>query len=193
VRRLLAIKWRLLPLVIAAAVLCIPIVGSYLSHQQAQKSANAAELRLSKNSDKRAIQGTPNRILVPRLAIDLPVVGQSYSNVTKTWPVATNEANYAKETALVNNTKGESLIYGHDTHNVFGPLTGLKAGDLVYVYTENGHIFKYSYTGAQDVTPNKISIIDDMAKASAGLKLITCSGDYFQYRHLMSLKLVQAS
>jgi LPXTG-site transpeptidase (sortase) family protein len=194
VRRLLAIKWRLLPLAIAAAVLCIPAIESALSHHQVSQAAQAAQTQLDQSHNKAAaIRGQPIRILVPGLSIDLPVVPQSYSMVTKTWPVAPNVANYATDTAAANNTKGETLIYGHDTRNVFGPLQDLKPNDLVYVYTENGHIFKYSYIGAQDITPAKVSIIDDMAKAPAGLKLITCSGPNFEYRHLMSFKLAQYS
>jgi len=193
VRRLYAIKWRLLPLAIAAAVLCVPIVQSVLRHHEVSQAAQAAEIKLSQKPAASSIQGTPARILVPRLSVDLPVVPQAYSAVTKTWPVATSQANYALNTALINNSSGESLIYGHDTRSVFGPLTDLKPNDLVYVYTDNGHVFKYAYQSAQDVTPTKLSIFNDMAKAPAGLKLITCSGAYFQYRHLMSLKLVEAS
>lgn len=192
-RRLLAIKWRLLPLAIAAAVLCIPLVESLVNHHEVSQAAQAAETKLSHKPTVKPIQGLPTRILVPRLSIDLPIVSQSYSNVAKTWPVAINEANYATNTALINNTKSESLIYGHDTRNVFGPLQNLQPKDVVYIYTANGHIFKYSYVGAQDVNPTKLSVFDDMAKAPAGLKLITCSGTYFQYRHLMSLKLVHYS
>jgi len=192
-RRLLDLKWRLLPLVIAAAVLCIPLTQSALSRQRITNAAAAADHRLASKPSTSKIQGLPTRILVPSLSIDLPVTSQSYSAITKTWPVSRNEANYADNTALINNIKGETLIYGHDTRHVFGPLIKLAPNDLVYVYTSNGHIFKYSYVSAQDVTPTKLSIFDDMAKASAGLKLITCSGDHFQYRHLMSLKLVLAS
>jgi LPXTG-site transpeptidase (sortase) family protein len=193
VRRILALKWRLLPLAIAAAVLIVPGIESIISRHQVSQAAQAAEIRLNKSRPHKTIQGLPTRILVPRLSIDLPVVTQTYSKVAKTWPVSINEANYADNTAVINNIKGETLIYGHDTRHVFGPLTGLEPDDLVYVYTNNGHVFKYSYVNSQDVTPTKLSIFNDMANAPAGLKLITCSGDYFQYRHLMSLKLLQAS
>lgn len=192
-RQLLALKWRLLPLAVAAAVLCIPFIEGYLNRHHASEAAHAAQLQLDKSPKPVKIQGTPSRILIPSLAIDLPVVPQSYSKATKTWPVAPSDANYATETALANNSKGETLIYGHDNRHVFGPLLNMPAGTLVYVYTSNKHIFKYSYTGYQDVTPTKTSVISDMAKAPAGLKLITCTGAYFQYRHLMSLKLIQAS
>jgi sortase (surface protein transpeptidase) len=102
-------------------------------------------------------------------------------------------ANYAAESALINNSRGESLIYGHNNRRVFGQLLGMNPGGIVYVYTANGHVFKYSYAGSEDVTPTKLSILDDMAEAPAGLKIITCDGPYFQYRRLMSFKLLQAS
>jgi LPXTG-site transpeptidase (sortase) family protein len=192
-RQFKALKWRLLPLVLAAVIICIPFVNGALNRHSINQVAQAAQVKLDKNNGRAEIEGQPNRILIPSLAIDLPVVPQSYSQATKTWPVANNVANYATNTALANNIKAETLIYGHDTRNVFGPLNNLKPNDTVFVYTSNGHVFKYSYVSSQDVTPTKLSIFDDMAKAPAGLKLITCSGVYFQYRRLMSLKLVQAS
>lgn len=195
-RQLLALKWRLVPLVVAAAVLCIPFVQASLNHRQVSKAAQAAEaglLRSKAETGPAKISGVPNRIIVPSLSIDLPVLTQSYSDVAKTWPVSRSEANYASNTAPINNSAGETLIYGHNTRSVFGPLLDLKPDSLVYVYTDNGHIFKYIYKSSQDVTPTKLSIFEDMATAPAGLKLITCNGPYFEYRHLMSFKLLQAS
>jgi LPXTG-site transpeptidase (sortase) family protein len=192
-RQLKALKWRLIPLALAAVVLCIPLAENALNKHHVAKVAEAAQLKLDQTPKVTKIEGLANRIVIPSLAIDLPVVPQNYSPITHTWPVASSDANYATDTALNNNIKGETLIYGHDNRAVFGPLLNMPLGAEVYVYTNNGHIFKYRYAGSQDVTPTKLSIIDDMAKAPAGLKLITCTGAYFQYRHLMSLKLVQAS
>lgn len=195
-RQLLALKWRLVPLIVAAAVLCIPLVQASLNQRQVSRSAQAAESRLiksKKNTEPVKISGIPNRIIVPSLSIDLPVLTQSYSSATKTWPVSRAEANYASNTVPINNSAGETLIYGHNSRSVFGPLLDLKPDSLVYVYTDNGHIFKYIYQSSQDVTPTKLSIFEDMVKAPAGLKLITCNGPYFEYRHLMSFKLLQAS
>ena len=193
IRRLLALRWRVLPLAVAVVVLCIPFVNSSLNHRHAVQAAAAAESRLGSPAPVKNLQGLPDRIIIPDLSIDLPVVGQSYSAASKTWPVSVTDANYASNTAPINNTHGESLIYGHSTRSVFGPLLNLKLAAIAYVYTANGHVFKYSYAGSQDVTPYKLSIFQDMASAPAGLKLITCDGQYFQYRRLMSFKLLQAS
>jgi len=192
IRRLLALKWRLLPLLAAAIILCIPLAENAWSHRQISQAAQAAQLKLAAVPKTAKLQGAPNRILIPSLNIDLPVVSQSYSPALKSWPVSASTANYATETALINNFHGQSLIYGHDTRSVFEPLLGLKANAIVYVYTANGHVFKYTYSGAQDVSPRQTDIVADMAKQPAGLNLITCDGAYFQYRHVMNFKLVKA-
>lgn len=195
-RQLLALKWRLVPLVVAAVILCIPLVQAGLNHRNISQAAQAAEVRLVKTKvakEPAKISGIPNRIIVPDLSIDLPVQPQTYSKSTKSWPVSTAVANYADSTAPLNNSAGESLIYGHNTRGVFGPLLNLKPGALVYVYTDNGRLFKYEYQSSQDITPTKLTIFEEMAKAPAGLKLITCKGPLFEYRYLMSFKLLQAS
>lgn len=193
-RQLLALKWRLMPLVVAVAVLMIPVAGSVLDHNRAATDAKAAEIILgSRPRPGSRLQGLPSKIIIPSLSIDLAVVTQHYSPSIKSWPVSPSTANYAAETPLINNTRGQSLIYGHDTRGIFGPLVNLKPGAAAYVYTSDGHVFKYTFTGSTDISPQKIGIVDKMARMPAGLSLITCSGEYFQYRHLMAFRLLQAS
>lgn len=177
---------------IAAGILLAPMAINYWHRNRISSAAQAADTHFDVAKPV-SIEGVPNRILAPRMAIDLPVVPQSYSSATKTWPVAAGMANYATESALANNVKGETLIYGHNNRKVFGPLLNLKPDDTVYVYTANGHIFKYAYIGSQDITPEKTQIIGIMSKAPPGLKIITCDGPNFEYRHLMSFKLLKAS
>lgn len=192
-RQLLALKWRLLPLAAAAVILCIPLANSMLSRRQVAQAAQTAEFRLQSAPSAKTISGIPTRIIIPSLSIDLPITSQTYSESTKSWPVSNTDANYASSTAPLNNSHAETLIYGHSTRTIFGPLLDLSAGAVAYIYADNGHLFKYSYTGSQDVTPYKLSIFKDMANAPAGLKLITCDGPNFEYRRLMSFKLLQAS
>ena len=192
IRRLLSLKWRLLPLAAAALILSVPFAENVWTRHHISEAAQAAQLKLASEPKAVKLQGTPNRILIPSLNIDLPVVSQSYSPALKSWPVSAPTANYATETALINNFHGQSLIYGHDIRSVFEPLLSLQSKAVVYVYTDNGHVFKYNYAGAHDVSPRQTTIVADMAKQPAGLNLITCDGAYFQYRHVMSFKLIKA-
>jgi LPXTG-site transpeptidase (sortase) family protein len=191
-RRLLNLKWRLLPLAAALVILSIPIVENISTRHRINAASNQAQSRLMASPRVGKLQGSPSRILIPGLSIDLPVVSQSYSTATKTWPVADGTANYAAETALINNFQGQSLIYGHSTHAVFGKLLDIKPGAKAFVYTSNGRLFEYTYSGSQDVSPRQTEIVADMVKAPAGLKLITCDGPHFQYRRLMSFTLIKA-
>ncbi|MBX4197159.1 sortase [Candidatus Saccharibacteria bacterium] len=192
-RRLLNLKWRLLPLAVALVILSIPVVENIWTRHQIADASNQARTKLQTSSKVAPLQGSPSRILIPSLSIDLPVISQSYSTTTKTWPVESGVANYATETALINNYHGQSLIYGHSTRAVFGKLLDIKPGAEVFVYTSNGRLFEYAYSGSQDVTPRQTEIVADMTKAPAGLKMMTCDGPYFEYRRLMSFKLIKSA
>jgi len=152
------------------------------------KNANKA-LSVSRPA---TIKGLPVRIVVPDAAIDLEIVKGYYSNTSKTWSVSPTLANYATNTAEVNNQHSQTLIYGHNNRKVFGSLLKLSPGAEVLVYTDNGHIFKYKLRAADNISPDT-DIFKQMAAAGPGLKLITCDGAYFQYRHLMSLDLAQST
>jgi len=130
--------------------------------------------------------------VVPDAAIDLKIVKGYYSKANKTWSVSPTLANYAVNTAEANNQHSQTLIYGHNNRKVFGPLLKLAPGAEVLVYTDNGHIFRYEFKGANNISPNT-NIFQQMAEAGPGLKLITCDGVYFQYRHIMSFDLVQST
>jgi LPXTG-site transpeptidase (sortase) family protein len=191
-RRLLNLKWRLLPLVAAVFILALPLIDAQLSRHRVSSAADTARQRLSKPA-KATLRGVPNRILIPSLDIDLPVISQSYSTILNSWPVAETTANYATETPQINNIKGQSLIYGHSSRDVFGPLLEAKPGAEAFVYTDNGHIFKYKYVGSINVTPDKTSIIKKMSEQPAGLNLITCDGDFYQYRRILNFSLTTAT
>ncbi|MBI4033894.1 sortase [Candidatus Saccharibacteria bacterium] len=191
-KQLLAVKWRLLPLLLAAVILAFPFVRDIWTRNRVLSSAKAAEASLRQTGIAK-IEGTPVRLLIPSLSIDLPVVPQSYSPVIKTWQVAPGLANYAAESALANNFKGETLLYGHNNRSVFGPVLKMKSGDVAYVYTDNGHIFKYSFESSRDIAPTRTDIFSEMAESPAGLRLVTCDGPNFEYRRVASLKLLQAT
>lgn len=177
----------------AALILAAPLGLDIINHRQIINTVKTAQARLAGQAKAPVeLKGVPNRIVVPSLSIDLPVVSQSYSQALKTWPVAATTANYATETAQINNLKGQTLIYGHNNQVVFGPLLSIEPQAQAFVYTANGHIFEYEYSGSQDISPSQVGVIAIMAKAPAGLNLITCDGAFYQYRHVMNFKLTRA-
>src|SRR5688572_4317576 len=104
-----------------------------------------SDLAIKKAATNKEIAGKPSRILLPRQGIDLPVVDGQYNFTSAAWSVSKTTANYASNTAEINNRQDKTLIYGHWTPAVFGPTKDLKPGDIAYVYTANNHILVYRY------------------------------------------------
>lgn len=189
-----SLKVRLIPIYAALALMLVPLGQQIAANWQVQMHAEAAQHQLpAAVTQPQTVSGLPVRIVVPAADIDLPVVKGSYSKPAHAWSVAPTMANYATNTAPVNNKKGQTLIYGHNNSHVFGPLLNLKPRDIAYVYTDNKHIFEYRYTGSADISPDRTDIFKQMSAAGPGLKLITCDGAYFQFRHLMSFELIKNS
>jgi LPXTG-site transpeptidase (sortase) family protein len=188
--------WRLVPVYIALSVFAILPISNSMQHHRAAVAAHAAEARLKATQAALPplIQGQPSRILLPSLAIDLPIVPGSFDKQSGEWSVSTLYANYAINSAEPNNRNGQTLIYGHNNRYIFGPLlTSLQPGMVAYVYTDNNHIFKYSYVASKDISPNASATVFKEMQKSTGLKLVTCDGSNFEWRHLMSFRLLQAS
>ena len=190
-----SLGWRLAPLIVAAAILCIPVARAEWNRHQARVAAAQAQQRLAAyQAAHPTIQGQPSRIVVPGLGLDLPVVKGAYDASKNQWTVSDTEANWAPNTAQLNNKDGQTLIYGHNSWKIFaGLVNGLKNGDAVYVYTANNHVFEYAYSSAETVLPNNAQQLFESMKKGTGLKLITCELTDFSWRHVMSLKLVKAT
>lgn len=189
-----SLKVRLIPIYAALALMLVPLGQQIAANWQVQMHAEAAQHQLPAVATlPKTVSGLPVRIVVPAADIDLPVVKGAYSKSANAWSVAPTVANYAANTAPINNKKGQTLIYGHNNSHVFGPLLNLKPGDIAYVYTDSKHIFEYRYTGFADISPSSTDIFQQMSAAAPGLKLITCDGAYFQFRHFMNFALIKNS
>lgn len=185
---------KLLPLYVGlAALVASPFYLSYRHTQRVLAVANTARIQLEKRPKQPSeISGTPIRILLPDVAIDLPVVNGYYISATKGWYVSPVDANYAINTFPINNSHGTTLIYGHALVYVFGKTLNLKPGDTAFVYTNNGHIFKYSYSNSVTVNPSDTEIFSDLNTKQPTLKLMTCGGSWSQNRRFMTFNLVKA-
>lgn len=190
--------WRVLPVHILIIGACmVPVWQRHEAKALTQSAGNKAEALLAApiapiaNDKPARLEGVPTRVLAPRLGIDVAVTQGVYDKQTKTWSVAKSVGNYAQTTSLINNEKDTSLIYGHAVRNVLGPTKDLVVGDIVYVYTDNNHVFKYSYTGNEVVKPTDVQIFDHLT-GKPGLALLTCVGNWSQGRSIMYFKLENA-
>lgn len=187
--------WRVLPTyLVVCSLFVIPILQRQHANAQAVISAQIAQARLAQQKPPEPIfiEGKPVRIVMPRLGIDLEVLTGGYNINASEWFVAGVVANYAENTAYANNKQDKTLIYGHWTAKVFGNTKNLVAGDIAFVYTDNGHIFKYSYSHNQLVMPTDVGIFNEF-KGKPGLVLMTCDGTWAQNRRLMYFDLQESS
>ena len=150
--------------------------------------STAVTIQKVKILQRQAIQGIPNRIIVPSVGIDVGVATGSYDPSDESWTLDNTEAFYADISVPVNDNNGVTLIYGHARSAVFSRILQLTDGAEAVVYTDNGHAFHYVYQSRQEVDPTDLSIVH--ANGPPTLMLQTCSGPFDAYRTMISFKLV---
>lgn len=176
---------------LATGILNLAVGGMFYTVMQRPPVAAAAPLS-SASSQKVAAQpqvvaatkGIPVRIVIPSLAMDLPVGVGSYDPASGNWTLDTTKAYYADVSLPVNDSNGRTLIYGHAQAPVFEALVSLPPEAKAEVYTDNGYVFRYSYTAVKEVTPDDVSIFG--ADGPPTLVLQTCTGAWSAYRALYS-------
>lgn len=135
----------------------------------------------------RAIKGTPVRIVIPSLAIDLPVGVGSYNPNDGSWSIDASKPYYADTSVPINDSNGQTLIYGHNQSQVFAALVTIPPGAQAEVYTDNGYAFHYAYSSMTKVIPTDMSVFKTNGPPT--LVLQTCAGPWDAYRALYSFKL----
>jgi LPXTG-site transpeptidase (sortase) family protein len=130
----------------------------------------------------KVIAGKPVRIVIPSLNIDLPVEDGKFNPEDSSWTLSGNRAHYALPSPLANNTKGSTVIYGHNNKYVFGPMEHIQSSEVAQVHTDNGRIFEYKFINSEEVTPENVAIFHYQGPAMLAVQ--TCSGDWFELRHM---------
>ena len=73
------------------------------------------------------VMGSPQRIIIPGLVINLPIVAGNYDKEAQEWSLSNTSANFATNTNNPNNKGGKTLIYGHALASIFGKLNKLSS------------------------------------------------------------------
>jgi LPXTG-site transpeptidase (sortase) family protein len=187
---------KLIPLYAVFGVL--GFLAVYIRQEQSHQVTVVAQQANQTISEKKnevpaetPITGKPARIIAERAGINLPIVNGIYNTKTNEWVVKDGVGNFATVTRQLSNQAGTTLIYGHNNSYTFGRLNSLTNGDEVIVYSQEGHIFKYKFVSAEDVKPDDVSVFQNL-DGKPMLKLLTCSGTWFQNRHIITLSLEQA-
>lgn len=131
--------------------------------------------------------GKPVRLVSPRLGIDLPVGEGFFDPATASWTLGGRQAYYAMPTFYANDYGGNTLIYGHNNQHVFGPMKRAGNADTVDVYTDNGHIFHYTFATSEVVDPTNLESF--RYQGPPILTIQTCTGNWHEVRLMSVFKL----
>jgi LPXTG-site transpeptidase (sortase) family protein len=134
------------------------------------------------------VSGTPNRLVVESVGVDVLVDIGTYDPVTDTWTIGEDRAYYADNTVPTNNNNGTTLIYGHALDTMFAPLLGIQSGATAYVYTDKGRVVEYRYESVSQLDPADTSVFS--ASGPPLLKLQTCSGPLDIYRSMYTFEYI---
>ncbi|MDN5275403.1 MAG: sortase [Candidatus Saccharibacteria bacterium] len=172
------------------ALLNIAIVGmfSVVSLQSFRPSSgDSAPILIRANPQPAPKIGTPTRIIVPSVGIDLGILLGTFNPSDGSWTLDQDHAFYADASVPSNDSNGNTVIYGHAQAQIFARLSSIPVDAKAYIYTDSGLLFIYAYQSKTDVVPTDTSVFDVTGPPT--LVLQTCTGPWDVYRALYSFNL----
>jgi len=143
----------------------------------------------SNNAPQQVTFGIPRELFIPRFGSVIPLIAGEYFSEAGIWNVSNTHAHFATVSALPNDSTGNTIIYGHNSKDIFSALFSLKIGDVVEVRTSENLTFVYKMRQSDRVTPKDVSVLD--TTTSPQLTLLTCEGLWNEYRRLVYFDLFE--
>jgi LPXTG-site transpeptidase (sortase) family protein len=112
----------------------------------------------------------PNKILIPKIGIDITVKPARVINGY--WEVFKDTAGFGLGSAYPDEV-GNQVIFAHARDGLFINLKEVSLGDLIYIFTDNSW-YTYKVIEIKEVYPDKTDVINPTK--SSILTLYTCSG-----------------
>lgn len=175
-------------LIIALNILAASMFRVVMTPPPVQAIVQQNLTRPSKPQQVTAVTGTPNRLVINSLGMDLPIDVGAYDPTSGEWTTADDRAFFADNSVPANDSNGVTLIYGHARWGVFGSLPDLKPGATADLYTSNGRVFHYQYKSVREVVPTDTSVFTVYGPPT--LMLQTCTGAWDMYRAMYSFSYV---
>ena len=147
-------------------------------------TAHAAQPGSTVNTDTQELV----RIAIPSVNIDLPIIRGAYDSQSG-WSVDKLAANYIPSSQGIDKP-GTTIIYGHDTSEVFHRIKAMEPGAEVNVATKNGKTYRYvrDPSDAKIIQPDDVSILNETTSTHK-IYLLTCDGWRSDKRYILSLSL----
>ena len=113
----------------------------------------------------------PERLLIPNLRIDLPVLKGEV--IDEEWDISGEGVFYLSSSGSLG-SKGNVVVYGHNWPTLLGPIRWLKKSDPITLINEKGEEFTYRVQEVKTVTPDRVEILTQTEEEL--LTLYTCIG-----------------
>jgi len=125
---------------------------------------------------------SPERIIIPSLNIDLPVVGAAI--IDGFWQTSTDSASFGLGSAYPGKA-GNTVVFAHALENLFANLGYIQPEASIYLLTKNKW-FNYKVKSVRTVLPTEIEVIAPTNDKT--LTLYTCAGFGDVYRFVVTAK-----
>lgn len=142
---------------------------------QKQSSKNPIVINSQLLSSKN-VENIPQRIIIPGVNIDLPIV--SAKVIDGYWELSEHTASYGLGSGIPG-TKSNTVIFAHARVGLFYNLKGVKVNNTIYILTKN-QWYRYKVNKITAVFPNQTDVI--MPTKNEEVTLYTCTGFYDEKR-----------
>ena len=147
-----------------------------------QPSRTVSATPLIIGTDSIAPTATPE-VIIPKINVEIPLVGFDLATTDEDQIENSLEDGVVHyPTTVLPGQKGNTAFFGHSSNNIFNPghykfafalLHDLVPGDTFYL-TYGGKVYAYQVYDKQIVSPNDVSVLDNVPGKVATATLITC-------------------
>lgn len=146
-----------------------------------QPSNKAGATPIILNTDGIAPSSTPE-VIIPKINVQIPTDYSLTSNSEEEVQKGLEGGIVHYPTTVRPGQKGNAAYFGHSSNNIFNPgkykfafvkLHELVPGDIFYL-TYEGKVYSYKVFDKQIVTPDQVSVLNNVEDKTATATLITC-------------------
>ena len=137
---------------------------------------------------KQAQSDMPVAVIVPAVKMYVSITQGGISNGN--WILSDNSALYLPTSGRVGEGYN-TIIYAHNTNNLFGPLKWVNIGDSILLKDSEGRMLEYKIYEKKDIQPYDLKGL--YSKEANIVTLFTCDGWFDDVRLLVRGKLISSS
>jgi LPXTG-site transpeptidase (sortase) family protein len=177
----------ILTIVIAVSIMQLLSFGTKLIAAFAEEHAKKTPIPVQQITlPAETKQYLPERIVIEKVEIDLPVVYAPLVNGT--WDVTPKAANYAEGTSLINDKEGNVGIFGHARADAFLRIKDIVPGDIITLTWVSGKAV-YKVVAVDTVSPDNVEVFYPVSHPV--LTLTTCDGRFDEKRFMVRAELIE--